>query len=287
VTEELRPASPRKIYDLATRGHDYPTWDGPPRRTIILCSYPRSGSTLLGEALYFAGGLGCPLEYFHSGFRPGFEKIWNAESMSDLVRETWGRRTDPSGTLSVKLFWRDVVDLAASLDPAAFAGLVEMQPEETPTALYRDLAALLRSLFPQPAFIHLYRRDRLRRAISSVAASQTGQWRAIPGLENAPLAERAFDYDRIDGMISSADFSQRHWCNLFAATAVSPVTITYEDLVADYQSVVAALLAQLGGGQAIRQPRMRRQADAVNENWVLRYLRENVARRATRPQGSI
>ena len=52
-------------YDLAGPEGDYPEWDGPPRRSIVLCTHPRSGSSLLGEALTFAGGFGCPLEYFH------------------------------------------------------------------------------------------------------------------------------------------------------------------------------------------------------------------------------
>ncbi len=50
-------------YDLVRAEADYPEWQGPPRRTLLICTQPRSGSTLLGEALWFAGGLGCPLEY--------------------------------------------------------------------------------------------------------------------------------------------------------------------------------------------------------------------------------
>ena len=73
-------------YDLTLAGADCPRWDGPPRRSILICSHPRSGSTLLGEAIRFAGGLGCPLEYLHraslQGTAGALTEIKFAESVS-------------------------------------------------------------------------------------------------------------------------------------------------------------------------------------------------------------
>src|ERR1700761_3371165 len=117
-------------YDLATAEHDYPARDGAPLRTILICTHPRSGSTLLGEALYFAGGLGCPLEYFHAGFRPALARRWKPRSLSDYIAAAHRWRTDPGGTFAVKLFWRDVRELAAELDPDRFAHLARALPAE-------------------------------------------------------------------------------------------------------------------------------------------------------------
>src|ERR1700761_3198901 len=97
----VRPVS----YDLAMAAHDYPAWHGEPRRSILICSHPRSGSTLLGEALYFAQGLGCPLEYFHPGFRPPMAERWHAPEIRRYAQSVKAHRTDPGGTLAVKLFW--------------------------------------------------------------------------------------------------------------------------------------------------------------------------------------
>src|SRR5947207_3029397 len=115
-------------YDLATAGHDHPLWDGLPRRTILICTHPRSGSTLLGEALYFADGLGCPLEYFHAGFRPTFTARWGCADIVDYGRAVHRWRTDMSGIHSVKLFWRDVAELAGQLRPGRFDDLHERPP---------------------------------------------------------------------------------------------------------------------------------------------------------------
>jgi hypothetical protein len=120
--------SAEKTYDLATARYDYPIRTGPPRRTVLVCSHPRSGSTLLGEGLYFAGGLGCPLEYFHAGFRPGIASRWECSTLPEYARAVYQRRTDPTGTLSVKLFWRDMAELAIELAPDRFDGLHDCPP---------------------------------------------------------------------------------------------------------------------------------------------------------------
>jgi LPS sulfotransferase NodH len=276
-------ASARKLYDLATPDHDYPAWSGPPRRTILICTHPRSGSTLLGEAIYFAGGLGCPLEYFHAGFRPTLARYWHAETIGDYIAAVWRNRTDPGGTLSVKLFWRDMVDLALELDRDRFAALEGATPEQTTPETYRALAALLAPLFPAPEFVHLQRTDRLRQAVSAVTARDTGNFRAIPGVgENAPLAEPSFDYAQIERMIGYSDFCHHHWRNFFTAIGETPVSLSYEQVVGDYDRSIGALLTRLGSTGSPPPARMQRQADGRSEAFVLQYLREYAARTAAR-----
>ncbi|WP_034161506.1 Stf0 family sulfotransferase [Sphingomonas sp. ERG5] len=278
----------RPPYDLATADHDYPPWRGRPHNTILICTHPRSGSTLLGEALYFAGGLGCPLEYFHAGFRPGLAARWAAPGIDDYIRAVHGNRTGPDGLLAVKLFWRDVQELAQEVDPARFAVLDGALPEALSPAVYRDLAALLATIFPAPTFVHLHRRDRLRQAISALFASETGKWREIPesgsgkdGIvpRTEPGLDPEFDVERLDRLIGYADFCHGHWRNLFAAIGTAPHDVAYEQLITDYRHIVGGLFAELGSNAEPPAIRMRRQADARSEAFVLRYLRE----RATRP----
>lgn len=281
MTSELRPDGGLKIYDLATDRHDYPPWSGPPRRTIMICTHPRSGSTLLGEALYFAGGLGCPLEYFHAGFRPTLASRWQTPLLDDFAGAVTRFRTDPSGTLSTKLFWRDVVEMAIELAPERFADLAESTPHDTSPETYRALAALLAPYFPAPTYIHLSRSDRLRQAISAVAAKDSGLWRSIPGVgQQDPVAEPQFELDRIERMVGYSDFCHGHWKNYFAALGVTPHVLTYELLAADYQASVAGVLRFLGSDAGSPPVRMRRQSGVRNEEIVLRYLNERARRAA-------
>lgn len=273
------PAS--KPYDLTTAKYDYPVWDGLPLRTILICTHPRSGSTLLGEALYFAGGLGCPLEYFHAGFRRALASRWHCSGLSDYGRTVHRWRTDASGTLSVKLFWRDVVELAGELQPDRFEDLHERPPEATSSQIYRDIAGLLAPLFPATGYIHLFRRDRVRQAVSAAAAMQTGVWRQIPQMgERAEASAPSYDYATIERLIAYADFCHRHWRGFFAATGAVPYSLAYEDLTRDHDATVRALLDHLGTAAAVPPVRMKRQSDARNEAMVLRFLREHAARAA-------
>jgi LPS sulfotransferase NodH len=179
--------SVRAPYDLTEAAHDYPAWHGPPRRTVLICTHPRSGSTLLGEALYFAGGLGCPLEYFHSGFRPGLAARWRAPALVDYIRAAHRWRTDPDGTFAAKLFWPDLVQLAGERAPGDHSALDTMPPEAVPPATYRAIGAQLAAIFPNPRFVYLERRDRVRLAISGMAALHSGRWRVVAAAD-APAA---------------------------------------------------------------------------------------------------
>lgn len=275
MTPDVHPHGQRKIYDLATAEHDFPRWSGPPRRTIIVCTHPRSGSTLLGEALYFAGGLGCPLEYFHAGFRPALAERWGTPDADGFADAVTTFRTDPTGTLSTKLFWRDIVEMAIERDPARFTDLADRLPADTAPDDYRALAATVAPLFPAPTYIHLSRQDRLRQAISAVTAKDTGLWRSIPNVgEQDPQADPQFDLDRIERMIAYSDYCHDHWRNYFKALDIAPHVLTYEQLAADYQGSVAAVLRFLGSDAAPPPVRMRRQSDDRNEAVVLRYLQE-------------
>ncbi len=272
--------APRHKYDLATAAGDYPGWEGPPKRTLLLCTQPRSGSTLLGETLHAAGGWGCPLEYFHHGFQPGFERLWGTADFPAYVRAVHQHRTDPSGTFGVKIFWGDIEELCARLEPEAHGPLLDSLDGPAAAKGYRSIHALLTPLFPNPTFVYLARQDAVRQAVSGMIASQTGVWRAIPMVqEKVPLQEPAYDYERIAGNVAFEHRCRRRWEAYFQANLLAPVRINYESLSDHFQTSIQALFTALGRPDAAIPPvRMRRQADAHSEAIVLRFLREMKSR---------
>lgn len=249
----------RKAYDLASAQADYPVRNGPPERSVVICSHPRSGSTLLGEAVYAAGGLGCPLEYLHRGFRPTFAERWEAPDLASYVRALQRHRTDPSGVISIKLFWRDVEDVVAE------GG---------------DLFDGPRPILPSPTFVFLTRRDRVRQAVSAFIASQTACFRALPGPASpGPAAE--YDYEGILRQLAAADYSNARWLEFFASRGVNPYRVEYERLASEYDRTAAAVLAHLGRVVTPPTPRLQRQATAQSEEFVRRFLVDLT--RATEP----
>lgn len=272
---------PKPTYDLSLSANDFAAWHGPPRRSLLICSHPRSGSTLLGEAIHFAGDLGCPLEYLHRGFRPALADRWSAPDLDSYVAAMHRRRTDPSGVFSIKLFWQDVEEIAHERAPNRFPPPRSVSPDDADDALYREYHAMLAEILPVPTFVLLERRDVVRQAVSALIASQTGLWRSIPGL--GPSEARApaeYDYDRILGLISFGQSSADHWARYFRAIGAEPYRIAYEDLARDYAGTVGELLAALGRPNSAPPQRMKRQSDQVGEAMVLRFLRDHAARTA-------
>jgi trehalose 2-sulfotransferase len=266
----------RPPYDLVTANADYPEWSGPPKRTIVVCTQQRSGSTLLGEAMYGAGGLGCPLEYFHLGFRPGFEKRWSTDTFKFYRDAVFRFRTDRTGTFSLKLFWIDLMFLARELDSALFERLGHVNTPSIDDHAYESLYRLLSSILPNPIFIFLTRRDVLSQAVSLSLAAQSRIWRWIPGHQDRDASwQPEYDFNHLIWCVAAIQNNNRHWQKFFRVNNIAPFPIVYEDLVADYNEQLAALFAHLGQPSSpLVAPRMIKQADLNSDEFVARFKQE-------------
>jgi LPS sulfotransferase NodH len=263
-----------RSYDLAGPSGDFPRCETPPRRSIILCTHMRSGSTVLGEAMFHSGRLGCPLEYFHAGFRPHFEERWPSDGLVDYVAQVRRHRTDTAGTFSVKLFWSDLEDIEKGLRPKATSS------RHSAHSVHVRALADIETLFPGPIFIRLARKDKIRQAVSQMMAAGTGIWRQIPGQGcEEPSATPGYDYQRIGEIIAYSRYCDEQWNNFFSANEISPYVVTYENLARDYEATVRDLFRHLGEPHSpIAGPRMRRQADCRSEHIIVRFLKEHAAR---------
>jgi LPS sulfotransferase NodH len=274
--------APPRSYDLTGPDYDH-DHEGPPRRTLLLCSLRRSGSTLLAEALHATGRLGCPLEYFFAGMRPGIAERWAAPDLAGYVRALYRHRTDAGGTLAVKLFWPDLVGLCAETWPDR-AERYQINLETAPAAdaerVYADVARIVTDLFPNPSVVLLRRRDVLRQATSDVVAQQTGRWREVPGSNGPAVGDPTYDRDAIDRRLGQVVYEQARWRDFLARLGLPVAELAYEDLVRDWDGVLGPLLAGLVGDGfdgVVPAPRLRRQSDARSERILLRYLEDRRA----------
>jgi LPS sulfotransferase NodH len=282
---EVPNSKPRQAYDLAGSGADYPGWEGLPKRTILVCSHPRSGSTLLGEVLHKAGGFGCPIEYFHRGFQPALERHWGATDFPSYVRAVYRHRTDSSGTLGVKLFWHDLEALWSRLHPDEAPMELNTPSGADASESYRKIHVVMAALFPNPVFIHLIRKDALRAAVSAVIATQTSVWRSIPNVDdNAPKQDPAYNFERIAGALALFNYCRKHWEGFFQCNQIVPHRVDYENLSSRFGATVHNLFAALGRPEyELSAPRMRRQADRRSEEMLLRFLGEMKTKVSSQP----
>src|SRR5262249_10876946 len=135
---------------------------------------------------------------------------------------------------------------------------------------------LLRSTFPRLRFVRIVRRHKLRQALSTARALQTGLWKVQKG--KSTLREPEFDPDLIEQSLHEAERQEKIWDEFFQQIGVRPFEVEYEKLCRDYQKTICAVLSflsiKLPPGAHVGAPVTTRQADEISRLWEERFLAE-------------
>jgi LPS sulfotransferase NodH len=276
-----------------------------PTRSYLACATPRSGSTLLCDALENTGVAGRPREYFEELKETGVprrprEYFWGLRSPevlrllphdSELDREaeqraSWNREdysrhfassllegTTPNGVFGSKLMWsyfKDFLELMRGIP--RFAGM--------------DDGSLLSAAFPGLQYVFISRSDKVRQAVSLWRALQTWVWRHQDGASASArgVAEQrsVYSFDAIDHLLDQLRRHEDAWRGFFFRIGQRPLSLYYEDIAGDMQGsvgrVLDALHVERSAGPVPVQTAMTRQSDELSESWVQSYL-EDVSRR--------
>jgi len=144
-----------------------------------------------------------------------------------------------------------------------------------------DDAALFDEAFGRPHYIHLKRQDNVAQAISRLRAEQSGLWhRSADGSErerSAPPAPEVYDADLIAGLVHEAEADNRNWDAWFAKHKIEPLRLTYEELSAAPQAVLAKVLTELGQDPAIAttvKVKTAKLADEISRDWAARFAEQ-------------
>jgi trehalose 2-sulfotransferase len=281
-----------------------------PDRSYIVCATPRSGSTLVCHALTETGVAGRPEEYFealrHSG-RPrrpeeyfvGVEDpsirdhlgeravgsepqprspLWSRAAYDRYLEWAFEAGTTANGVFAAKLMWGYFGD---------FVSLLRNVPA------YRDvpLAELLSTVFPDLTFVRVVRANKVRQAVSLWKAVQTATWREDQANAKAASLEDddsppyrsfieehrpqlRFHYRAIEHLLEQILIEESRWDAFFEHSGIKPVLVLYENFAADYETSTLRLLERLDLAPPDDfdfEPRMKRQSDLVNDDWVKRY----------------
>lgn len=243
-------------------------------QSYIICTSPRSGSTLLCQLLTRSGQAGAPKSYFHSASLTSWLEYF------DL---------DTTVFQNSKQALRAVFDTAV-IQGKAGTGLFGLRLQgQSRDFLLRQLRVLrsncdtdlarIDAEFGKPLFIHLTRRDKLAQAISYVRASQTGLWhKNADGSElerTAPPAPSKFDRDQIARQKAIFDGMERDWHGWFAQAGIDPLVVDYDRLSDAPLDVLNEILKHLdrepmpGAGFDVPTARL---ADATTQEWTRRFL---------------
>ena len=271
--------------------------------SYLICSTPRSGTTLLCETLTATGIAGRPQEYFQHlsetcrprtprdyfgdvqdpevldllsrcGEPPGAPNEYDPsafESYDAYFAWALDKGTTPNGVFGAKLMWAYLPGLLSRLaTPAALAS--------------GDAAQVLRLAFPSLRLLFVVREDKVRQAVSLWRALQTWTWRAEPAAPGAELDEwltLEYSFEAIDHLVHRLAEEEQAWTEFFEEHDLAHMTVIYEQLAAAPEATALEVLRHLGldtRGIEFGRLRMRRQADGLSDEWVRRYFDDATVR---------
>jgi trehalose 2-sulfotransferase len=239
-----------------------------PRRCYVVCTIPRSGSNLLTDGLRATRRAGMPKQFF----LPKFESRYAAELEVDLnkdygayVRGLVNSKTTHNEVFGFKLMSWYLDDFLGRLRESRSFG----------NSATSDLELLLNA-FPRVRFVRIQRRHKLRQALSTARALQTGLWKVQDG--KTSLREPEFDPDLIEQSLHEAERQEKVWDDFFRRIGVEPFNVQYEKLCQSYEPTIRAVLGflkiKLPANARVGPPVTTRQADEISRVWEERFLTE-------------
>ena len=223
----------------------------PLRKSYLIASSFRSGSTLLCVKLWETGVLGAPWEYLNFyNEMPLMMARLKPTSPEDYIDKLLACRTSSNGVFGVKAHFHD------------FSTALER---------YKGLPERLAPI----SYIYIDRRDKLAQAVSMAKAHQSESWTSLAKPNREALR---YSKQEIARCFEEANRQGRSWRRWFRDHGIAPALIDYEDLVADPTTVVRNVVEMLGVGgdtpDKVLVPKIEKQSDDMNADWIDRYRRE-------------
>jgi LPS sulfotransferase NodH len=275
-----------------------------PKRSYLVCATPRSGSTLLCEALKSTGVAGVPEEYFEALRQTGLPRrpqeyfkgvddptiaehlgeyaraddagpdpLWSRKDYEPFFESVLEKGTTENGVFGAKMMWGYLGDFVSLL-------------REIPRFRELELPDLLPAAFPKVEFVRVNRANRLRQAASLWKAVQTATWRQLDAdvSIDIPEAERPqlrFHYRAIEHLLGNILLEEALWDSFFELSEIKPLVINYERFTRNAEFATEGILEHIGAERPDDwsfEPEMRPQSDKINDDWVKRFAELRIGR---------
>jgi trehalose 2-sulfotransferase len=238
-----------------------------PQISYVICAVQRSGSFLLCESLKNTGLAGAPEEYFLNNGEGWEDGTWarqhGVKTRADYINLVFEKGTTPNGVFGTKVMWNYFHTMLKNL-------------QEVPGYRGREAPQLMASLFPNVHYIWIVRRDKVCQAVSWAKAGQTDVYGWSKGETPIPKREPFFDFEFIDLLHNLILEGEAGWQNFFETCGVQPFKVVYEELVEAYEPTALKILDYLNVSYpkdlVFGERRLQKQADSLNEEWVLKYM---------------
>ncbi|MGL5012158.1 MAG: Stf0 family sulfotransferase [Paracoccaceae bacterium] len=244
--------------------------------SYMICTAPRSGSTLLLKLLAATAVAGNPASWFYrpsvDDWRervevPAQQGLPEREMLEAVFRAAILKGSDGTGPFGLRQQGESF--------PFLFEKLALLHPDEETDA------ARFQRVFGPTLFVHLSRPDKVDQAVSYLKAEQSGLWHVAEDgseLERvAPHRDPVYDREKLRAIVAMLVEYDRQWNDWFQREGIAPLRISYDDLAADPHAVLRDLLGQLGLNPAAADgvpAGVRKLADQTSREWVARFRAE-------------
>lgn len=230
-------------------------------RGYVIATSPRAGGWLLCGALSQTGVAGYPTEYASRADSRTWSQYYGFAAHVEYFFRFPAISRTPNALFGVKLFWDQYVAWGM----------------EANMYLRRDRSTFeaISSVVGPIRFIRLRRRNRLRQAISLVRARQSNQWSRRPGSPPAEAIIPTYSSDAIARAIHELTEHDARWDRELNSIGAATLEISYETLATEYVETVRKILTflEVVAPRSLEdKPPLRRQADALTEEWVRRAI---------------
>lgn len=237
----------------------------------IVCTSPRTGSTLLCQGLSHSGRAGTPAEFFDH--RTAVEEYWRHRygigRESDYVSGIIAATSTSNGVFGTKLHWSTLLDM--------YRALRSSPASPSPPRQAESLNDLLLQRFSTVRYVWLRRRNKIAQGISHFKASRTSVWELPAAPQPHPTGHPApvdFDLRLIDKCVEWAHIYDNEWEAFFERRHITPMQMFYEDLSSAYNQSLRAVLRFLDisdAGLPDAVPQLRKLADETSLKWEQQY----------------
>lgn len=246
--------------------------------SYIICTTPRSGSTLLCKLLTATGISGVPDSHFHSPHLSDWMRYYalSPDSYSnehDLINAIF-RAARRRGTGDTPIF-------GLRMQRGSFDFFMQKLLMISTNNSTDSDAERIQAAFGKTLFIHLTRENKLEQAISLVKATQTGLWHKAPDgteLERQQASqEPVYDAEAIEREMDRLTTLEALWNTWFSEQTIEPLRISYDDLSATPIEVVNTILKGLNIQHDVSHTSdmpVAKLADASSLRWAKRFLDE-------------
>lgn len=250
--------------------------------SYLICTIPRSGSNWLCDLLRNTGFAGVPREYFymddlknrlHDMFKNSKRDIFHGVNIDDINEYlnaiNLAAKTD-NNVFGVKIMSAHFKDLIQNIRTNHI----------TLNGPYLSSPEIIESIFPNPKYIRLLRRDKVKQAISYYKAHQSNVWYSLNSEGSQQSPNLVYDGNSISRILRSINLQEAYWEVFFKKSNISPLTLIYEDIIGNPVETIDLIFdfLQIPVGDKsklkINSP-SKKLSDTVSKEWYERFIHES------------